>query len=67
MEAVRGVVREQLPSALFRVEVEGRRQVLAHLSGATDRNFIRVLVGDRVVVELTAGNPARGRITQVER
>jgi translation initiation factor IF-1 len=64
---VRGVVREQLPNALFRVEVEGKRDVLAHLSAAADRNFIRVLAGDHVVVELTAGNPARGRIARVER
>ena len=64
---VAGIVREQLPNAMYRVEVDGRRIVLAHLSAEMGRNFIRVLAGDRVVVELSAGDPARGRIARVER
>lgn len=64
---VTGVVREQLPNALFRVEIDGRRSVLAHMSAEVTRNFIRVLTGDRVVVELMAGDPTRGRIARVER
>jgi translation initiation factor IF-1 len=62
-----GIVREQLPNAMFRVEIDGRRSVLAHMSAGAGRNFIRVLVGDRVVVELMAGDPTRGRIARVER
>ena len=64
---VTGVVRAQLPNAMFRVEIDGRRSVLAHLSAGADRNFIRVLTGDRVVVELMAGDLTRGRIARVER
>jgi translation initiation factor IF-1 len=64
---VTGVVREQLPNAMFRVEIDGRRGVLAHMSAGVGRNFIRVLTGDRVVVELMAGDPTRGRIARVER
>ncbi|HVC20734.1 MAG TPA: translation initiation factor IF-1 [Vicinamibacterales bacterium] len=62
--AVIGVVREQLPSALFRVELDGRHQVIAHVSDRMRRNFIRLLVGDRVRVELTSADAARGRITE---
>ena len=64
---VTGVVREQLPNALFKVEIDGRQSVLAHLSGDMTRNFIRILAGDRVVVELSASDPTRGRIARVER
>ena len=60
---VEGVVVAQLPSALYRVDVSGR-EVTAHLSGDPRRNFIRVLVGDRVVVELTPRDLSRGRIVR---
>ena len=60
---VEGIVRAQLPSGLYEVEVDGRR-VTAHLGGAADRNFIRVLVGERVIVELTARDLTRGRIVK---
>ena len=53
--AVEGTVTAQLPSALYRVALDGGREVTAHLSGAPRRNFIRVLVGDRVVLQ-AAGN-----------
>jgi translation initiation factor IF-1 len=61
---VEGVVVAQLPSALYRVAVSGR-EVTAHLSGDPRRNFIRVLVGDRVRVVLAPGDLTRGRIVQV--
>ena len=58
-----GVVLELLPNALFRVELETKHQVVAHVSGTARRNFIRLLTGDRVLVELTPGDLTRGRIT----
>ncbi|MBM3778216.1 MAG: translation initiation factor IF-1 [Acidimicrobiia bacterium] len=61
---VTGVVVEQLPSALYRVDVDGRHQVTAHLGRGDGRNFIRVLVGDRVAVELTRQDRTRGRIVK---
>ena len=57
-----GIVVEALPSALYRVEIEGRHRITAHLGEGPDRNFVRVLVGDRVVVELTPRDLSRGRI-----
>ena len=57
-----GTVVEALPSALYRVEIEGRHRITAHLGDSPDRNFVRVLVGDRVVVELTPRDLTRGRI-----
>jgi translation initiation factor IF-1 len=57
------VVVAQLPSALYRVSVEGR-DVTAHLSGDPRRNFIRVLIGDRVRVVLSPGDLTRGRIVE---
>ena len=61
---VEGTVIEALPSALYRVEIEGHR-ITAHLGSGQERNFIRVLVGDRVVVELAPRDLTRGRITKV--
>jgi translation initiation factor IF-1 len=61
---VSGIVREQLPHALFRVELDSQRQVLAHASGEAGRNFVRLLAGDRVLVELSPLNPGRGRIVK---
>jgi len=49
---------EALPNAVFRVELENKHQVLAHISGKMRKNFIRILPGDKVLVEVT-----RGRIT----
>ena len=62
-----GVVVEALPSALFRVELETREHVVAHLSGEPRRNFVRILVGDRVMVTLSLRNRTRGRITSRRR
>ena len=60
--AVVGVVTEQLPSGLYRVKLEGGVQVTVHIADRVDRNFIRVLVGDRVRVELSPVDLGRGRI-----
>ena len=59
-----GVVKELLPSQLVRVELEGRHQVTAHLASPVGRNFVRVLVGDRVRVALMGNDPIRGRIVE---
>jgi translation initiation factor IF-1 len=58
---VEGVVRAQLPSGLYQVDVEGAR-ITAHIGGGVEKNFVRVLVGDRVVVELAPRDLTRGRI-----
>jgi len=60
---VEGKVIESLPNAMFRVELEGGHEVLAHISGKVRLNFIRILPGDRVDVELSPYDLARGRIT----
>ena len=59
-----GVVTAQLPSGLYQVELEGPRRITAHAVGAPDRNFVRLVVGDQVVVELTARDLTRGRIVK---
>jgi len=61
---IEGVVDAQLPSGLYRVEIDGSRRITAHVGGGVERNFIRLLVGDRVVVELTARDLTRGRIVR---
>ena len=53
---------ESLPNAVFRVELENKHQVLAHISGKMRKNFIRILPGDRVLVEVTPYDLSRGRI-----
>jgi translation initiation factor IF-1 len=62
--AVEGVVREALPYAQYRVEIDGQRQIVAHAPGGAGRNFIRVLIGDRVRLELSPRDVTRGRIVQ---
>jgi translation initiation factor IF-1 len=64
---VEGVVRESLPYAQYRVEIEGQRQVVAHAPGGPGRNFVRVLIGDRVRLELAPKDLGRGRIVAVIR
>jgi translation initiation factor IF-1 len=59
-----GVVVEALPSALYRVEIDGPHRITAHIGGGFERNFIRLLVGDRVIVELVPRDLARGRIVR---
>ena len=58
-----GVVTEALPNALFRVKLETGQMVLAHVSGKIRKNFIRILPGDKVKVELSPYDLTRGRIT----
>jgi translation initiation factor IF-1 len=58
-----GTVVEPLPNAMFRVELENGHSVLAHISGRMRMNYIRILPGDRVQVELTPYDLSRGRIT----
>ena len=60
---VEGVVREALPNAMFRVELDNGHKVLAHISGKIRMHFIRILPGDRVKVELSPYDLNRGRIT----
>ena len=64
MAEVAGVVTEQLPSSLYRVRVEGGPSVTAHIADRMDRNFVRVLVGDRVRIELSPVDSGRGRIVE---
>ena len=64
LRVAEGVIEAQLPSGLYRVEVDGGRRITAHAGGGVERNFIRLLVGDRVVVELTARDLTRGRIVR---
>lgn len=58
-----GVVVELLPNAMFRVKLDNDHQILAHTSGKMRKNRIRVLVGDRVKVEMTPYDLSKGRIT----
>jgi translation initiation factor IF-1 len=58
-----GTVVEPLPNAMFRVELENGHKVLAHISGKMRMHYIRILPGDKVVVELSPYDLTRGRIT----
>lgn len=60
---VEAVVKESLPNATFKVELANGHQVLAHISGKLRMNFIRILPGDRVTVELSPYDLSQGRIT----
>ncbi len=53
---------ETLPNAMFRVELENKHLVLAHISGKMRKNFIRILPGDKILVELSPYDLTRGRI-----
>jgi len=59
---VEATVVEPLPNAMFRVQLDNKHQVLAHISGKMRKNFIRILTGDRVLVELSPYDLSRGRI-----
>jgi translation initiation factor IF-1 len=59
---VMATVVEPLPNAMFKVELENKHQVLAHVSGKMRKNFIRILPGDKVAVELSPYDLNRGRI-----
>ena len=60
---VEGVVVEALPNAMFQVELKNGHKVLAHISGKLRMNFIRILPGDKVTLELSPYDLTRGRIT----
>ena len=61
---VEGVVREQLPSGLYHVEIDGPHRITAHIGGGLEKNFVRLLVGDRVLIELTPRDLTRGRVVR---
>ena len=60
---MRGTVRELLPNAMFRVELENGHEILGHTAGKMRKNRIRVLAGDKVLVEMTPYDLTKGRIT----
>ncbi len=62
---VEATVIELLPNATCRLRLDDRRMVLAHASGAAERNFVRIRVGDRVLVQLSRNDPARGRVRKL--
>ena len=60
---IEGSILESMPNAMFRVKLENGHEVLAHISGKIRKNFIRILPGDRVKVEMTPYDLTKGRIT----
>ena len=61
---VEGLVTEQLPHGLYRIAIEHQRQITAHAPSGPGKNFVRVLVGDRVRLELSLRDLTRGRIVE---
>ncbi len=59
---IQGTVLEALPNAMFKVELEDKREILAHISGRMRLNFIRILPGDKVTVEFSPYDLTKGRI-----
>lgn len=59
---VEGIVKDTLPNAMFKVEIEGGHEILGHISGKMRMNYIRILLGDKVIVELSPYDLTRGRI-----
>ena len=64
LEGIVGIVRETLPYGQYRVEIDGPRQITAHAPSGPGKNFIRVLIGDRVRLELSPRDLTRGRIVE---
>jgi len=64
---VMGTVTEKLPNAVFRVELENRHEVIAHVSGKIRMRFIRIMPGDKVTLEISPYDLTRGRITWLHR
>ncbi len=64
---VKGIVIDTLPNAMFKVELENKHRVLAHISGKMRMHFIKILPGDEVTVELSPYDLSRGRITYREK
>ena len=63
MIELEGTVVEAMPNAMFKVEIQGGHQILAHISGKLRMNFIRILPGDKVTVEKSPYDLSKGRIT----
>lgn len=63
MIELEGTVVEALPNAMFKVEIQGGHEILAHISGKLRMNYIRILPGDKVTVEMSPYDLTRGRIT----
>jgi len=61
--SVEGTVREALPNAVFRVELDNGYKIMAHISGKMRMHYIKIVPGDRVMVEINSYDPTRGRIT----
>jgi translation initiation factor IF-1 len=64
---VEAIVKESLPNAMFRVEIKGGHLVLAHVSGKMRMHFIKILPGDKVIVEMSPYDLTKGRIVYRER
>ena len=64
MIELEGTVVEAMPNAIFKVEIQGGHQILAHISGKLRMNFIRILPGDKVTVEMSPYDLSKGRITR---
>lgn len=60
---VEGIVSDALPNAYFKVKLENGHEILAHISGKLRQNYIKILAGDKVTVELSPYDLSRGRIT----
>lgn len=60
---VEGIVRESLPNAMFKVELQNKHMILAHVSGKLRMNYIRIVPGDKVTVEMSPYDLTKGRIT----
>jgi translation initiation factor IF-1 len=63
-QRLEGIVTELMPGALYRVRLEQGSMVTAHIADRMDRNFVRILVGDRVRLELSPADAGRGRIVE---
>ena len=63
MIELEGTVVEAMPNAMFKVEIQGGHEILAHISGKLRMNFIRILPGDKVTVEMSPYDLSKGRIT----
>ena len=61
---INGIVTEALPNATFKVKLENNHEILAHISGKIRMNFIKILPGDKVLVEMTPYDLTKGRITR---
>ncbi len=57
-----GIVLEQLPNAMFKVELESKKQILAHISGKMRMNYIKIIPGDKVTLEMSPYDLTKGRI-----